>query len=1240
MAEPDDMIDISDAQLPVPTSENLDHDQDALMAESNREDDMADAQVPLSQVENMDHDQDTPVPSIEQVRDPDSLFIPEDEPPSQIITPQQEPVAPIATPPILTPPRPKVTGQSVIQKIRAMQKERQHQKLVASRQTPAYPTNSNLDDEAYLEAVRPGQSSSAAVPAISEDDLADKKAIKDFQVKKRYFDEQRRKKGTLSFLEDVEWLKIKGDEEGRRKKRARDLAKEREEKDGQFDLFPDFNLTPNIEEEVESDQAFDLEDLGARKRRRPMPTKEAQPMSMQDAEFQSMRVALEAEGDASRKKQKGAVASAEEQASVPSGRGKGSKGKGPAKQKSGPKKQIKTRGGRSSAKKQEVDHAYKQATSLFNSNVFQQQAGTSAAEQPTFRSRNKTDALKELIASVPIAEQKKAKRDIDILLAATRDFDGHAQVKADGGLWRVKGMSTSLKPYQVLGTAFMRRRENTTEEPRGGLMADQMGLGKTLMMLANIINGRPPKSDTGPRTTLLIASPALLTQWKNEIELHTDASKVNMKIMRYGAGTRLDSTNAHQILAGHDVVLTTYHEIMQSYPKNEPPIECQTAEQKIAWWKLVFEKQRGPLHRMMFLRVVLDEAQAIKNHMSRTSIACRALMAHHKWALSGTPILNSLTELYPYFKFLDVPHTGSFKIFKNNYCDSKNQENTERLLVRLSQFMIRRTHADEMFGAPILKLPQADQSTYWCEFNSVERSIYDIVRIRFAKCINMWAQNGTLDKAYSNVLVMLLRLRQLTGHILMLQFVIRDLLEREDIEAIKEVVDKEAQTSSQKGGHTIVAVRKQLDKVAADQKRKTADLEAKKDAAKKAAKERKDAARKAAKERGEDYKSDDEGANNNAFDKDDDLLEEDFDETIDEDPADDIFQQSEAGGGFGKDFNFKPFLNSLKTGESWEKTKQKAQCAWCSRQPRAPQITSCGHLICSEPCLENVIVEMAEADDPDAFPACKACGATPTHIHPCEVDEDDTPDAPARGTRANKKKNKEKQRARLDREEISGEWLDLAGEDVLPSAKTIAVKSQIMNWLEENKQVKIIVYTQFLAMIRILDAVFRKEGWVSEKYHGKMSLGARDKAISTFAENPDCKIMLASLRCGGLGLNLTMASKVIMIDPWWNSASEQQAFCRVFRIGQREETFMSRLCVKNTVDQTLINMQDRKDKEIAAIMEDDGKTMKKMDTRTLMRLFGNLEEDPDGRPFIMVDNPDPRGGFRADRDDEGYADDL
>jgi len=66
-----------------------------------------------------------------------------------------------------------------------------------------------------------------------------------------------------------------------------------------------------------------------------------------------------------------------------------------------------------------------------------------------------------------------------------------------------------------------------------------------------------------------------------------------------------------------------------------------------------------------------------------------------------------------------------------------------------------------------------------------------------------------------------------------------------------------------------------------------------------------------------------------------------------------------------------------------------------------------------------------------------------------------------------------------------------------------------------------------------------------------------------------------------------MASKVIMIDPWWNTASEQQAFCRVFRIGQKEKTFMSRLCVKKTVDTRILKIQARKDKEINGVMGSD-----------------------------------------------------
>jgi SNF2 family DNA or RNA helicase len=562
------------------------------------------------------------------------------------------------------------------------------------------------------------------------------------------------------------------------------------------------------------------------------------------------------------------------------------------------------------------------------------------------------------------------------------------------------------------------------------------------MMLANIVNGRPPKNHDGPRTTLLVATPALLTQWTQEIERHTDCK---LTMMRYGSGTRLDSNRAGAILSGHDILLTTYNEIMKSYPKNEPPIDCQTTDQKLAWWREVWEEKRGCLHRMQFLRIVLDEAQAIKSHSSRTSLACRALMGEHKWALSGTPILNSLTELYPYFKFLEVPHTGSFKIFKHNYCDGDDAENKDRLLVRLSQFMIRRTHADKMFGAPILKLPQANQSTYWCHFNPVERCIYDIVEQRFINCINTWSKNGELDKSYSNALVMLLRLRQLTAHVLMLHVVMRDLLEREDIEKISNIVKDQAADGSSRCGRTLIVIRKQLDDLAVEQKKKTrAQTAAEKNKGNHL-------------DREDDEEEDEEVGDENAAENGQDDDQDDMNSTSQTNRG-----SYRSGGDFGKEFNFKPFLASLHTGETWEKIKRKAKCSYCDKQPRVPYITSCGHLICLEPCLEES--DLIAAENEKQHSACKACGVTPIYMHPCEAHDEDSPEFVAQGTRSRSKKAKKSASNRLDREDISENWLNSIGDDVLPSAKTIAIKAQILNWRKENPNVKVIIYTQFLAM--------------------------------------------------------------------------------------------------------------------------------------------------------------------------------
>jgi hypothetical protein len=127
----------------------------------------------------------------------------------------------------------------------------------------------------------------------------------------------------------------------------------------------------------------------------------------------------------------------------------------------------------------------------------------------------------------------------------------------------------------------------------------------------------------------------------------------------------------------------------------------------------------------------------------------------------------------------------------------------------------------------------------------------------------------------------------------------------------------------------------------------------------------------------------------------------------------------------------------------------------------------------------------------------------------------------------------------------------------------------------------------------------------------------------------------------GSAVGLNLASRVVILDPWWNSAAEQQAFCRVFRFGQTETTCLTRFCVKNSVDERLIQMQERKEKEIDRVMKEDaGAKAGKMGIRDLMRLFGNIRDDEEGRPFILVDNVDPRGGFHADKDHEGYADEL
>jgi SNF2 family DNA or RNA helicase len=588
-------------------------------------------------------------------------------------------------------------------------------------------------------------------------------------------------------------------------------------------------------------------------------------------------------------------------------------------------------------------------------------------------------------------------------------------------------------------------------------------------------------------------------------------------------------------LKGYDIILTTYGEVRKSYPVYKPPMHLVTEQAKNDWWANFYKEKVGELHRMKFRRVVLDEAQAIKNHESKTSVAVRQLKSHFKWCISGTPIQNYIEEFYPYFHFLKVPHTGDYTTFVNNYCESRTDRslvNMDRLTKMLQMVMLRRTHVDTLFNSPIVKLPGIAHETIKVEFNEVERAIYKIVKSKFINVINTYSKSGGIETHYRHILAMMLKLRMLTGHALLIQDTLKELLVAADVEALWRLTAKEVETSDDKPNtNTLLQLKKMLTE-------KT-------------------------KARG---------------DKADHVPTQETTPTVERD-------DDEVGGAFGLTFKFRKFLRSLRESKVWPELHSRSICSKCRSIPDDPHVTSCFHVFCKE-CLTAMAFESAQLGEPRV--SCLECGTYYDEASPCRGLEELGFNSPAtlakvaknrnrKNTKAAKKKGKKTSEGLEDSEEEEDiDWIDDVEGALLPSAKTTATKALILNWFKKDPNTKIIIYTQFLDMIRILQKMCAIEQWGYVTFTGKMTFDARDKSIATFRDDLGTNIMLCSLKAGGVGLNLTMASKVIILDLWFNSSVESQAYCRAFRIGQEKKVEVVRFVIKDSIDEDLINMQERK----------------------------------------------------------------
>ncbi len=307
---------------------------------------------------------------------------------------------------------------------------------------------------------------------------------------------------------------------------------------------------------------------------------------------------------------------------------------------------------------------------------------------------------------------------VDEQFARTREqlasFDGIAPLDASSSF------IGQLRDYQreALGwLAFLRRFQV------GGCLAHDMGLGKTVMVLAWLDRLRAQRQTRGP--SLVVAPRSVVFNWKEEAARFAP----QLRVLDFSGASRTADR-----LGRHDLVLTTYGALRRDAVR---------------------------LKDVEFEYVILDEAQAIKNASTAGAKAARLLHARHRLALSGTPVENHLGELWSLFEFLNPGLLGTSSAFaRHGAAAAKRDPEAMDVLARgLRPFILRRTKAQV---AP--ELPDRTDLTLHCELQGMQRTLYNELRDHYRASLLGRIDREGLNKSRMHVLEALLRLRQAACH--------------------------------------------------------------------------------------------------------------------------------------------------------------------------------------------------------------------------------------------------------------------------------------------------------------------------------------------------------------------------------------------------------------------------------------------------------------------------------------------
>ncbi|EGD93398.1 SWI/SNF family DNA-dependent ATPase Ris1 [Trichophyton tonsurans CBS 112818] len=696
-----------------------------------------------------------------------------------------------------------------------------------------------------------------------------------------------------------------------------------------------------------------------------------------------------------------------------------------------------------------------------------------------------------------------------------------------------------LMEHQKLGLAWMRSMEEGSN--KGGILADDMGLGKTIQALALMVSR--PSTDPARKTNLIIAPVALIQQWKREINRMLKPGSQNQLSVFILHGER--RAIKFQDLRRYDVVLTTFGTLASELKRKEQWMKLKkenpTAYQNLSITPLDDMPLLGEISK--WYRVIIDEAQCIKNRGTKSAQACYELQSIYRWCMSGTPMMNNVQELYSLICFLRIGPYNKLERFNSTFTSPlKNDTNAvqstamKKLQALLKAILLRRTKSSKIDGKPILQLPPRVTEKVHTIFSSDEQEFYQALETQSQLQFNRYLQAGTVGRNYSNVLVLLLRLRQACCH----PHLINDF-------AVNLVTNS--------GEIDLIANAKRLDSTVVER---------------------------------------------------------------------------------------------LKAQEALE-------CPVCiDVAENAVIFFPCGHSTCAE-CFARIsdpAQGLMQGNDGAIEVKCPSCRAK---VDPKKVTDhasfhkvhvsgentaaedgkpggqgDDTADSDSdsdddnRGTlngfivrdqdEERRKKGKGKAKPKKTLAELKKDaqrnvkakrkylrTLDKRWETSAKVDKTI----EILQSLRDSGDEKTIIFSQFTSLLDLIEVPINRRGWNYRRYDGSMKPADRNDSVLDFTDNPDCRIMLVSLKAGNSGLNLVAASQVIILDPFWNPYIEDQAIDRAHRIGQLRPVMVHRLLVENTVEDRIIALQDKKRQIIEGALDEKASSkVGRLGVQELNFLFG------------------------------------